>query len=135
MKTVWSGNGFPLSSGSGEVVEGEQLVVEEGRRSGVGEDVPGADGVDVSPGAFHAVAAFLLAQRVLCLDRQVVHHRVPDRAGELQRVPVVRTEARQRLEVRRTGVVLVEEGRGAVVDGEAGVADRPIGRRGQATRS
>ena len=59
---------------------------------------------------------------------QVVDHRPPDGAGELREVRVVGAELQQLRDVQRVRVVLVDDPRGAVVEGERGVADRAVAR-------
>ena len=63
--------------------------------------------------------------------REVVDHRVPDRAGELEQVRVHVTQRGVGVEVGGAGVVLVEHPARRRIDPQRGVADRAVGRAGQ----
>ena len=114
-----------------EVVEVEELLVEEARRAGEREEGGGADLAHEARRACELVLTFAAPERPALLLRHPVHHRVPDRAGELHQVAVVGAELEDRVEVGGLGVVLVEEPGDAVVERERGVADRTVGRRDQ----
>ena len=85
--------------------------------------------LDVLQGAGHAVAPLARADGLLHPLREVVDHRVPDRAGVLQEVPVQLAELLDRAGLDRPRVVLVVDAHAAVVDGQARVADRSVRRR------
>ena len=114
------------------VVEVAQLGIQEARRAGR-RDHPGrADLGDVLPAAVHLALALLGAERLLGAGRHVVDHRVPDRARVLQHVHVDLAEIGvQDVEIDGPGVVHVEADGLAVVDDQAGVADRAVGGRAQ----
>ena len=116
-----------------EVVDGEQAValVQEAGRAGEGEHLLGAVLLDVAQRARHAVLALAAADGGLHAVREVVDHRVPDGAGVLQEVRVVRTERGDRAVLDRPGVVLVEDPNLAVVDRDTAVAERAVGRGDQ----
>ncbi len=113
-----------------EVVDREEVVVEERGRAGVRQDPTSPDRLGKAPRTVHAVGALALAEPLLHVLGQLVDHREPDRPRVLQRVPVVATELDDRLEVGRSAVVLVQEGRRPVVHGKTGVAERAVVRCG-----
>ncbi len=110
-----------------QVVELPQLVVEEARRAGDREHPGRLQVVDVAPGAVELPVALLLAERLLRGAGQLVDHRVPDCAAELQQVRVHMPEFGEEAQVGGAGVVLVEQPDAVVLDPQRGVADRTVG--------
>ena len=110
-----------------EAVVAEQLVAQEHRRPRHREHVRGIDLLDVEHRPLVLRLALEVGEVLLRLVRQVVDHRPPDRTGELREVRLGLAERQQLLEVERVRVVLVQDAGGAVVDRQAGVADRAVG--------
>ncbi len=75
------------------VVEVTQVVVEEDRRAGRRDNPGSVDLGDVVAAAVHAALTLLLAEVALGALRDVVDHRVPDRARVLQQMDVDLPEA------------------------------------------
>ena len=101
------------------------VVGEENRRPG-GRDHPGgADLLDIAAGPVHSALPLLLTEIRFRPGRNVVDHRIPDRAGELQEVAVVRSEPLQQRNVTGTSVVLVEHPRAAVAEHQRVRLDDP----------
>jgi hypothetical protein len=99
-----------------EVVEPPQLLVEEARWSSHREDPVRLEVVDIAQGAIELTIPLLLAERLLGAFGQLIHHREPDGARELEHVDVDVTELGEGAKIRGPCVVLVEQGGGPVVD-------------------
>ncbi len=110
-----------------EVVERDEVVVDEARRPRAREHVRGLHPFDVLPRACHLVHALLAREAGAFAGREVVDDRVPDRAGELHEVRVVRTERLERRRIPRPGVVLVQHARRAVAEHQRRVPEGPVG--------
>ena len=113
------------------VVEEAQLVVEEAGRARR-RDHPGCVDVgDVLPAAVHAPLALLDGEGLLGAVWHVVDHRVPDGTGVLRHMHIDMAEFGQHVQSEWARVVHVEDGRDAIGDDDAGVADRAVGRCAQ----
>ena len=112
-----------------EVVLLEQVVVEEARRPGARHHERRVEDLDVALGPGQLDDPLLMAEGDLRLRRELVHHRVPDRAGELEEEQIERPEGEELVGVGRPRVVHVEDPDLAVVDEEGRVAERSVGRR------
>ncbi|HZC42158.1 MAG TPA: hypothetical protein VE343_15880, partial [Streptosporangiaceae bacterium] len=84
---------------SGEVVEREQLVIEETRGPGAGNNAAGADRLRVPCCPLQPVGPLRRPERALRLRWQLVCPRPPDRPRELQEMRVERAECEYRVEV------------------------------------
>ena len=112
------------------VVQVPQLVVEEAGRSRGGKHKRRAHLLDVPQRPLHPVRPLLSCDLGLRRLREVVDHRVPNGPRILQEVAVVTPalgEGQQCGEVEGPGVVLVQDGGGAVVDGQGRVPERTVG--------
>ena len=114
MKTCWSGKMLPSSPKMSLKCHNSSSRKHGG--PAIGNTWLGPEVVDVADGAVHLPVALLLAERRLRRGRQLVDHRVPDGAGELQHVRVYVTEFVERHQIGRAGVVLVEHADAAVLD-------------------
>jgi hypothetical protein len=120
-----------LPSSPWDVVEVPQLLVQEARRPRDREDPARLEVVDIAPGPVELPLPLLLAERGLRRLGELVHHRVPDRARELQHVRVHVAQLGEDRQVCRAGVILVEQPDPVVLHPQSGVADRAVGRAGE----
>ena len=120
-----------LVGSSSRSLKPNSVVVEEARWTGDREPHRRVDVGQVVDRTLHLVGTLADPETALLVGREVVDHRVPDRAGELREVRIVRTERLELVEVARPGVVLVEERRGRVAEDERGVPGRAVGGRGE----
>ena len=111
-----------------EVVLLEQVVVEEARRSGARHDERRGEDLDVALGPGELDDPLLVGEGDLRLRRELVDHRVPDRARELEEQQVERPEGQELVRVGRARVVHVQDAGLAVVDEQRRVAERAVGR-------
>jgi hypothetical protein len=115
-----------------DVVEPVQRLVEERGRAGDREDPVALDVVDVPQRAVEAALALLLPEGALGVVGQLVHHREPDRARELQQVGVDVAVLEEHAHVGGAGVVLVEQARAVgVLHPQRRVADGAVGGAGE----
>ncbi|MBG9885601.1 hypothetical protein ABE10_03155 [Bacillus toyonensis] len=116
-------NGLAVAS---DAVEVEEVVSQEHRRTRHGEDVRGVDLLDVVHGALVLRLTLEPREVLLGVQREVIDHGPPDRAGNLGEIGVRLAEVQKLLKVERVRVVLVQHRSRAVVDAQRRVADRTV---------
>ena len=113
------------------VVLREQVVVEEARRSGTRDHERRVQDLDVAEGARELRDALLVGEDLLRTRRELVDHRIPDGARELEEQHVQLAQREQLIGIDGPRVVHVEDPDIAVVDEQVRVADRTVGGRAQ----
>ncbi|WP_261801700.1 hypothetical protein [Streptomyces sp. ISID311] len=109
-----------------EVVEVPQLVVEEAGGAGEGQHMLRAELLDVPQRPGHAVAPLAGTEGPLHPLGKGVRPGEPDGARILHEMGVQRPELLDRAQLDGPRIILVEETDPAVVQGNTGIAERPV---------